>query len=395
LIITTEFPPYVGGAGTYSYTLAKALAARGNRVTVLTRSYTSETQENLDKDLEKANVACIRLQWIKRLSLHVWKKKIRFHLDKKRYDLVIISNDGAQMICSSTKIREKLGYYFVVIHGTEIARYFEQKANPFFLFFSRKGMICLLSGASRVVAVSNSTKEWLLEHVPLTNVTVILNCIDTSLFYYEENFIDKRKALLTTLGIKDTEKILMTASRLIREKGQDVLISVFSRLRQKFNNLKLIICSDGPCRTSLEQQAKDLDLTDYIIFTGKVPVATLRDLYQLSDIFILLSRQGRKEGFGLVYLEANACKTPVIGPDLGGVRDAIAQGVNGLRVNPCDLEEIGEKIKMLLCDESLRSGLAEKGYKRVCDYFHESRLAEDFLKEISNCGFYSKINDEQ
>jgi glycosyltransferase involved in cell wall biosynthesis len=352
LIITTEFPPYVGGAGTYSLTLAKSLSAAGNKVTVLTRSYNTKGQQELDASLKLDNVTCIRLRWIKRLSLQFWKKKILHHLNEKKYDLVIISNDGAQMICSSLKIVKRLNNYFVVIHGSEIAYYFEKKVNINF-FFNRKAIIRLLRNASRVVAVSSSTKEWLLEHVTLNNIRVILNCIDTGLFYYDDHFNQKRKALLDVYHIKKTDKILMSASRLIKEKGQDILINVFSKLIHKYENIKLIICSDGPYRKNLKQLAADLHLEGSVIFTGNVPVEKLRDLYQLADIFILLSQQGRKEGFGLVYLEANACKTPVIGPDLGGVKDAITNQVNGLRVNPYDQAEIQEKIEILLNNETL------------------------------------------
>lgn len=369
----------MGGAGTYSFTLAKAFSAAGNNVTVLTRSYNTGTQADLDKGLKQKNVTCIRLQWMKRVSLQFWKKKILHHLMEKSYDLVILSNDGAQMICSSLKIIKRLDNYFVVIHGTEIAKYFEKKVNINFLFYSRKGIIRLLKNASRVVAVSNSTKEWLLEHVTLDNVRVVLNCIDTGLFYYDEHFDQKRKALLDTYHIKKTDMILMSASRLIKEKGQDILITVFSRLIRKYDNIKLIICSDGPYRDNLKQLVTDLHLEGSVIFTGKVPVKKLRDLYQLADIFILLSRQGRKEGFGLVYLEANACKTPVIGSDSGGVKDAITSKVNGLRVNPCDQAEIEEKIELLLNNEPFRKKLAEMGYERVRKHFNEKRLVEDFL----------------
>ncbi|MBN2531987.1 MAG: glycosyltransferase family 4 protein [Spirochaetales bacterium] len=379
LIITTEFPPYVGGVGTYSLTLSRALSAFENNVTILTRSYNTRTQWELDRSLKKKKIHCIRLQWIRRISLLFWKKKILRHLEQKAYDLVILCNDGAQMICSNRKITNRLNKYIVVIHGTEIARYFERRININFLFYNRKGIIRLLNNAFKVVAISNSTKEWLAEHITLDNIHVILNCIDTDLFYYDEQFNQKRTALLDTYHIKTTDRILLSASRLVEEKGQDILITVFSKLILKYNNIKLIICSDGPHRKKLERLVNNLHLKGSVIFTGKVSVDTLRDLYQLADIFILLSRQGRKEGFGLVYLEANACKTPVIGSDMAGVKDAITNDVNGLRVNPCDRTEIQEKIEILLDNETLRKKLAEKGYDRVIKYFNAKRLARDFL----------------
>jgi tRNA uridine 5-carbamoylmethylation protein Kti12 len=65
LIISGEFPPFAGGAGTYCNYLVKALSKRGHNVTLLTKDYKEkrDSQSQVDEDLAKQNVKCIRMQY--------------------------------------------------------------------------------------------------------------------------------------------------------------------------------------------------------------------------------------------------------------------------------------------------------------------------------------------
>ncbi len=378
LIFTTEFPPYIGGAGTYSLTLANALAKKGNTISILTRDYRTPEQGELDNNLKNQNITCYRLPWIKKISLYFWKKKVIKYLQQHSCDKVIICNDGAQIICSSSKVKKVLPEYIVVIHGTELKYYFE-KTNLNSFFYNKKNLIQFFMEAKKVIAISNSTKNWILAHMELQNIKVILNCIDTKLFYYDEDFATKRSTLLEQYKLSTNDIILLTASRLIPEKGQDMLLRAFAKLKQNNPDIQLLVCSDGPFKKTLIKLSKRLKISKYVCFTGKVSISELRDLYQLADIFILLTRQGKKEGFGLVYLEANAAKTAVVGSTHGGVPEAVIEGENGVLVNPCNLNDIYSKIELLIQNKDLRNKFAEQGYTRVQNYFNEDRFAQDFL----------------
>jgi len=76
-------------------------------------------------------------------------------------------------------------------------------------------------------------------------------------------------------------------------------------------------------------------------------------------------REGDVEGFGLVYLEANACGKPVIGGRSGGVPDAVLDGVTGLLVEPTDTDDIAAAIIKLLADRDYARRLGENGRRRV------------------------------
>ncbi|MBU4015184.1 glycosyltransferase family 4 protein [Patescibacteria group bacterium] len=108
--------------------------------------------------------------------------------------------------------------------------------------------------------------------------------------------------------------------------------------------------------------------------------------YKICDIFIMPARniKGDFEGFGIVYLEANLAGKPVIAGNSGGARDAVENGVNGLLVNPEDINEISNAIIKLAQDENLRKKLGEQGRERSIREFSWEKQAE----KIYNCVTY-------
>jgi len=86
-----------------------------------------------------------------------------------------------------------------------------------------------------------------------------------------------------------------------------------------------------------------------------------------------------EEGFGIVYLEANACGKPVVGGDSGGVRDAVVHGVTGLLVDPQDGEALYEALDQLIGNKDLRDSLGRQGRERVVNDFQWQDRVEALL----------------
>jgi phosphatidylinositol alpha-1,6-mannosyltransferase len=110
-----------------------------------------------------------------------------------------------------------------------------------------------------------------------------------------------------------------------------------------------------------------------VIFTGKLPDADLAEIYALSDVFAMPSREQLDkcsvEGFGLVFLEANACGKAVVGGRSGGIPDAIEDGVTGFLVNPNDPDDTAAAIGRILTDHELASRMGTQGRARVVRTF--------------------------
>lgn len=136
-----------------------------------------------------------------------------------------------------------------------------------------------------------------------------------------------RTALLTLARLSSSE----------RYKGVDEMLDVMPRLVQRHPSLLYLIAGDGDDRLRLEAKAAALGVASHVRFLGFVDEADKADLYRAADAFVM---PGRGEGLGLVYLEALACGTPVVGSAVDGSREALRYGALGELVDPDRPEEI-------------------------------------------------------
>ncbi|HEY9801008.1 MAG TPA: glycosyltransferase family 4 protein [Leptolyngbyaceae cyanobacterium] len=140
----------------------------------------------------------------------------------------------------------------------------------------------------------------------------------------------KQPELIEKYGLQDA-KVLMTVARLWSGdiyKGVDVTIRALPKIVQAFPEVKYLVIGRGDDQPRLAQLAKDLGVSDRVIFAGFVPTEQLMAHYRLADAYIMPSQ----EGFGIVYLEAMACGVPVLSGDDDGSADPLQDGKLGWRV---------------------------------------------------------------
>jgi phosphatidyl-myo-inositol dimannoside synthase len=181
---------------------------------------------------------------------------------------------------------------------------------------------------------------------------------------------DLRRKLL---GPSDRTPVILSVGGLVERKGHDMVIAALPQLIERFPKLVYLIAGDGPCRSNLEQLAVKAGVGACVAFAGKVPDEHLPSIYSLCDVFVMPSRHreefGDVEGFGLVYLEANACAKPVVAGRSGGVPDAVIDGVTGFLVNPSSPQDISSAISRLLVSPELAARLGRQGRDRVLAEF--------------------------
>lgn len=179
-------------------------------------------------------------------------------------------------------------------------------------------------------------------------------------------------------------KRILSVGRLVDYKGFDQVIRAVARLVEQGLEVEYTIVGRGPDRPRLEVLVATLNLTDRVQFAGFVPDTELPYYYNSCDLFVLISRetpgQAGVEGFGIVYLEANACGKPVIGGRSGGVTEAVIDGETGLLVDPHNVAEIGQALYRLLTDEALAHRLGCQGRDRVRQEFDWSRRQMEFAQ---------------
>ena len=286
LLCTHDFPPQVGGIQTYSYEVARELSSRGEEVTVLA----PRTEGDLEFDREQG-FPIIRAKG--KIGLYL---KFFWILRKRAIEKILVAHRADYAAMASWANRAWSLSYYPVIYGGEI------------LIAGRKKQICSsLERARRIVAISHFTKEKLAElGVKKEKVTVILPGVDSSRFKpnLDGSAVLKKHNLLN-------RKVILTVSHLVRRKGHGNVIRSLPNVLRKVPDAVYLVVGSGPEEVHLRKLVHDLGLEGQVVFVSGVPDAELPLYYNCCSVFIMpsyeIKEEGDFEGFGIVFLEANAC----------------------------------------------------------------------------------------
>ena len=153
----------------------------------------------------------------------------------------------------------------------------------------------------------------------------------------------EREQMRQLLGIPQEHRVVLNLGRLGTEKNLDEVVRLFALQLQRQPNLTLLIVGDGPAREKLCQQAKELGISDHVIFTGMVEPDQVQKYYQLGDVFVSASTS---ETQGLTYIEAAANGLPLVCREDPCLEGVISQGENGYTYRSPD-EFLDEMDKVL------------------------------------------------
>ena len=240
--------------------------------------------------------------------------------------------------------------FIITAHGTYAVKPLHRFIDGILLRFAYKK-------ADQILCVSKFTENEILKRTTIYNTRVIPNGVNYDKFQRYSN-----------ISKKDKEKIILSVGPTKPRKGYDVSIKAFAEVKKDFPDIKYYIVGScgGKYYDFLISLIQDLNIKD-VKFLGKVPDDELIKLYQTADIFLLTPKNVNNnfEGFGLVYLEANACGKPVIGTYGCGAEEAIIDGYNGLLVPQEDPQKTAEAIKYLLNNPEVAEMMGENGRKRA------------------------------
>lgn len=218
-----------------------------------------------------------------------------------------------------------------------------------------------LKKAYGVTAVSEPLMGVLNELYENPNQAVISMGCDTKLFgrqYRQENYFGQ-----------DGRNVILFVGRLAEKKGVCYAIEAMRHI----DHAMLVIAGDGPLRRQLEKQAESVckETGKTILFTGAKTHEQLKVLYASADIFVMPSitaKDGDKEGFGLVMLEAFASGLPIVASRSGGIVDLVKDGVNGYLVEEKDVQGLADRINIVLKDKNIYNKMQSEAQKTASQY---------------------------
>ena len=195
-----------------------------------------------------------------------------------------------------------------------------------------------LRQADQILSVSHYTRERLLaeQGIAPAKVGLLPNTFDAGRF----RIGPKPAHLLRRYGLTAEQPIILTVARLVASeqyKGYASILKAMPEITRHIPNAHYIIVGKGNDRPHIEQLIGDLDLAGRVTLTGYIPDEELCDHYNLCDVFAMPSK---REGFGIVYLEALACGKPTLAGNKDGAADALRNGEMGILVDPDDVGAI-------------------------------------------------------
>ncbi|MBI4318535.1 MAG: glycosyltransferase family 4 protein [Chloroflexi bacterium] len=360
LFLTIFFPPSVGGVQSYSYDLVSNLCRLGEEVVVVAPN----GKEAAEVD---ASLPCPVIRISSRAGCRegamAWQT-FRI-LSRQRFDRVFCSDwkpSGLLALLASRVVRVP---YFLAAHGSELLDDYNARHPTKAIIFRqlRRFRRRVFHDAAAVFPVSRYTGDLVRElGISPTKISVVPNGVETMRFFPQ----DKKTPLAERYGLGG-KKVILTVARLDNYKGHDVVIRALPRVLHDVPDAVYLIVGTGPERPRLESLASEVGVRPNVIFAGHVPTADLCAHYHLADVFVMLSRKApdEVEGFGLTFLEANACGKPVIGGSSGGTAEAVVDGETGLLIDPADVSTAAAMLVRLLTDGDLASRLGRQGLARA------------------------------
>lgn len=349
------YDPYVGGMETVLREICESLADQVEFQVVV-----ANTVPRTQRDYRKVPVT--RVASAGKLfscslapSFPLWARKfdpdvIHVHLPNPLAELsALLANRDVPVVAQ---------FHSDVVRQKNLLKVYE----PFLHSFYRRAN-CIVVPTPRHIEISKFVSQY------REKCRVVPFGIPLSRFELDEDGLERVSHL------RDGLPSVLSVGRLVSYKGVEFLIRAMENVRAR-----LWVVGTGPLGESLQTLANQLGVADRVEFLGQISDEDLVSYYQASDVFVLPSVTNA-EMFGVVQLEAMACRKPVISTDLPtGVSWVNQHGKTGFVVPPASVSDLTEAINYLLANPQLRDEMGAAGRDRVEEQFTSTKMAESMLQ---------------
>lgn len=365
LLISYDFPPSTGGIARLCHEIVSNLQETYQQIHVLTIK--KERVAIPYQDLKKVSITYLPAQRGKaEIKALQWLKQWPY---KATTDVIcgVWHPDAALAVLGGMK------NIYVLAHGTELlagaSRFRKYLWHPLYAKW-------VLGKATKVIANSHYTQDLVNSINPDANTIALPLGVNPNFFKPIPSKKEKGKLKLCTV------------SRILQFKGHDFILKTLENLPKIYREkIEWHIAGTGSYLQELKQLAQTSAIAKQVIFHGFVPDKDLPKFYNQHDLFILATREQPNstsvEGFGLVFLEAQACGLPVIGTRTGGIPDAIDENQGGFLIEQDHEAQLQNLLIRFIDRPKYKEELGNRARKRVEDkanwqvYIHQLKQILD------------------
>ncbi len=364
LIINSEYPPIGGGAGNASANLARSLAEIGHDVLVLTARFS-----DLPRVEKRDGVTIHRIPALRRkqersgaleqaafiLSASLWilgrARQIRPNATLAFFGMP--SGAVAWLLKKFYRIP-----YVVSLRGGDVPGFrpydfktYHKLIGPF--------LHIIWHGASAVIANSKGLRDLALAFDSNIEIPIIPNGVDSSRYAVEDREWSPPR--------------ILSVGRVVHQKGLDLGLRALAQLKDL--DWEWYIVGDGPQTTSLKSLARELGISERVMFPGWQSHQDLLKWYHQANLFLFPSRH---EGMPNAVLEAMASGLPVIATRIAGNEELVVEGETGFLVQTENVDELREALRKALTHSSLREKMGAASRLRVEQNYTWQKAAEQY-----------------
>jgi glycosyltransferase involved in cell wall biosynthesis len=351
--------PDGGGAEVYLHQIFKRLAAQGHSITLLCSQFSGAPKEE--------EIDGIRI--IRRGNRSLFNYVVPWEYAKLRREHFDIIIDDINKIPFYTPAYVREPLLGMVMHLFDKSIFKEASFPAASYVYSAERLALSVYNSTPLVAISESTRKELLSHGCKNENIFLVPCAVNHAAYRQIPDISKEEPIVGYVG------------RIKKYKSVDHLLRAFAIVLQEIPEARLFIIGEGDGRPAFQKLALDLKIGDSTTFTGFMQ---LEEKVRLLNRMQVVVNTSAKEGWGLTVTEANACGAPAVASDVPGLRDAVKDGETGLLYEYGNIEQLAEKILLLLRDSNLRSRLTSGAldYARSLTWDSSAKIMLDVIERV-------------
>ena len=371
LVVTNDYPPTVGGIQSYVRDFLATLDGSGVEVYVLASTQNAEEAAEYDRQLA-ANITAIR--YPVRVMLPTLRLRKRMQSIITEYDIDTVWFPAAAPLAVLAPAARAAGASRVVAstHGHEVGWSMLPGARQVLRRIGRS--------VDTLSYISNYTRGRLDTAFGGPEWCALPSGVDLHTF----RPLDKQDVLRVRAqhGLPLDAPLVTCVSRLVKRKGQDILIDVWPEIVRTHPDAQLLIIGEGPYGSNLARRREASSAKSNIRLLGRRPFSDMVEILAASTVAAMPCRTRGKgldvEGLGIVYLEAQACGIPAIAGKSGGAPETVDHERTGFVVDGRDPRDVINRLRQLLDDPELRTQYGRAGREAMEDQWSWEQRAVTF-----------------